>query len=238
MPRVRRPLRRGAVRRPPARPTSTCRASSPPSRPAIRRALRRRSSPRTSSAARARASAPSRCCASATASWCTRAAARSRSGPCSATRRTGRTSAACRSARAPPNGKRVAVIGAGPRGSPPPASSARAATASPSTTSARRSAGLVRYAIAPYRQTNEPLPDEARRSPTWASSSASTTRVDAARLRRARGRRSTRSSSRSGMGADVDAAYEGDELEGVWESLPFIERLKTGEPPPSARASP
>ena len=34
------------------------------------------------------------------------------------------------------------------------------------------------------------------------------------------------------MGADVDVGYEGDELDGVWESLPFIEQLKTGEPPP------
>jgi glutamate synthase (NADPH/NADH) small chain len=34
-----------------------------------------------------------------------------------------------------------------------------------------------------------------------------------------------------GMGADVDMTYPGDDLEGVWESLPFIERLKTGEPP-------
>ena len=39
-----------------------------------------------------------------------------------------------------------------------------------------------------------------------------------------------------GLGADVDVAYEGDDLDGVWESLPFIERLKTGEPPPSAAA--
>ncbi len=34
-----------------------------------------------------------------------------------------------------------------------------------------------------------------------------------------------------GMGADLDVTYEGDDLDGVWESLPFIERLKTGEPP-------
>ena len=33
------------------------------------------------------------------------------------------------------------------------------------------------------------------------------------------------------MGPDVDVGYEGDELDGVWESLPFIEQLKTGEPP-------
>ena len=31
-----------------------------------------------------------------------------------------------------------------------------------------------------------------------------------------------------GMGADVDVTYPGDDLDGVWESLPFIERLKTG----------
>jgi glutamate synthase (NADPH/NADH) small chain len=34
-----------------------------------------------------------------------------------------------------------------------------------------------------------------------------------------------------GMGADLDVTYEGDHLDGVWESLPFIERLKTGQPP-------
>jgi glutamate synthase (NADPH/NADH) small chain len=35
-----------------------------------------------------------------------------------------------------------------------------------------------------------------------------------------------------GMGADTDVSYAGDDLEGVWESLPFIEQLKTGELPP------
>jgi len=34
-----------------------------------------------------------------------------------------------------------------------------------------------------------------------------------------------------GMGADVDVALPGDDLPGVWESLPFIEALKTGAPP-------
>jgi glutamate synthase (NADPH/NADH) small chain len=33
------------------------------------------------------------------------------------------------------------------------------------------------------------------------------------------------------MGADTEASYPGDELPGVWESLPFIEALKTGAPP-------
>jgi glutamate synthase (NADPH/NADH) small chain len=34
-----------------------------------------------------------------------------------------------------------------------------------------------------------------------------------------------------GMGGDVEVRYEGDELDGVWSSLPFIEALKTGAPP-------
>jgi len=33
------------------------------------------------------------------------------------------------------------------------------------------------------------------------------------------------------MGGDTDVSYPGDGLDGVWESLPFIERLKTGAPP-------
>ena len=34
-----------------------------------------------------------------------------------------------------------------------------------------------------------------------------------------------------GMGGDVDVKYEGDELDGVWGSLPFIRAIKTGKPP-------
>ena len=34
-----------------------------------------------------------------------------------------------------------------------------------------------------------------------------------------------------GMGDDADVRYPGDELPGVWESLPFIEALKTGRAP-------
>ena len=33
------------------------------------------------------------------------------------------------------------------------------------------------------------------------------------------------------MGGDVDVRYPGDDLEGVWASLDFIEALKTGAPP-------
>jgi glutamate synthase (NADPH/NADH) small chain len=33
------------------------------------------------------------------------------------------------------------------------------------------------------------------------------------------------------MGPDADVTYPGDELPGVWNSLPFIEAIKTGSPP-------
>jgi dihydropyrimidine dehydrogenase (NAD+) subunit PreT len=34
-----------------------------------------------------------------------------------------------------------------------------------------------------------------------------------------------------GLGDDVQLELPGDDLAGVWESLPFIEALKTGAPP-------
>jgi glutamate synthase (NADPH/NADH) small chain len=34
-----------------------------------------------------------------------------------------------------------------------------------------------------------------------------------------------------GMGEDADVRYPGDDLPGVWDSLPFIEALKTGQAP-------
>jgi glutamate synthase (NADPH/NADH) small chain len=39
-----------------------------------------------------------------------------------------------------------------------------------------------------------------------------------------------------GMGDDADVGYPGDALSGVWNSLPFIERIKTGDPPPVGRS--
>jgi glutamate synthase (NADPH/NADH) small chain len=91
--------------------------------------------------------------------------------------------------------------------------------------------GLVRYAIAPYRQTNEPLPDEARLLSELGVRFELGERVDAERLEELRGEADAVVLA-VGLGPDADVAFEGDDLEGVWESLPFIERLKTGSPPP------
>ena len=132
---------------------------------------------------------------------------------------------------APPNGKRVAVIGAGPAGLA--AAGELGALGYAVTVHDERAevGGLVRYAIAPYRQTSEPLPDEARLLEDLGVELRLGERVDSARLQQLEAEVDAIVLA-VGLGADVDVGYEGDELEGVWESLPFIERLKTGEPPP------
>jgi dihydropyrimidine dehydrogenase (NAD+) subunit PreT len=132
--------------------------------------------------------------------------------------------------RAPANGKRIAVVGAGPAGLA--AAGELAARGHAVTVYDERDeiGGLVRYAIAPYRQTSEPLPDEARLLAGLGVELELRTRIDAARLAELE-READAVVLAVGMGADVDVAYEGDDLDGVWESLPFIERLKTGAPP-------
>ena len=132
---------------------------------------------------------------------------------------------------ATPNGLRVAVIGAGPAGL---AAAGELAVRGYDVTvydEREEVGGLVRYAIAPYRQTNEPLPDEARLLEDLGVEFRLGARVDAVRLRELAGDVDAVVLA-VGMGADADVSYDGDDFEGVWDSLPFIERLKTGEPPP------
>jgi len=83
---------------------------------------------------------------------------------------------------APPSGKRVAVIGAGPAGLA--AAGELAARGYSVTVHDEREeiGGLVRYGIAPYRQSNEPLPDEARLLTELGVEFQLLTRIDAARL--------------------------------------------------------
>ena len=86
--------------------------------------------------------------------------------------------------------------------------------------------GLVRYAIAPYREQREPLPAEQRLLERLgvifhlgtAAPAEVIAEADAVFLG-------------VGLGPDVPVRYPGDELAGVWDSLPFIEQLKTGAPP-------
>lgn len=131
----------------------------------------------------------------------------------------------------PANGSRVAVVGAGPAGLAAAGELAARGYAVTVYDEREEIGGLVRYAIAPYRQTNEPLPDEARLLGELGVEFEQHTRIDAARLAELE-HDADAVVVAVGLGADADVAYEGDDLEGVWESLAFIERLKTGAPPP------
>jgi len=128
------------------------------------------------------------------------------------------------------NGKSVAVVGAGPAGLAAAGELAARGYAVTVYDEREEVGGLVRYAIAPYRQTNEPLPDEARLLAELGVELRLHTRVDAARLEEL-SQEVDAILLAVGLGADVDVSYENDDLEGVWESLPFIEGLKAGEPP-------
>ena len=91
--------------------------------------------------------------------------------------------------------------------------------------------GLVRYAIAPYREQRDPLPAEQRlleglgvefhlgvAAPPDALAAADAVFLGV------------------GLGPDLAVRYPGDELAGVWDSLPFIEAMKTGSPPRVGRS--
>ena len=134
-------------------------------------------------------------------------------------------------AKAAPNGRRVVVIGGGPSGLT--CAGELAARGYDVTVFDEREevGGLVRYAIAPYRQVRDPLPAEARalaelgvrfrlgeRIGSREELEVATEGADAVFLG-------------VGLGRDTDISYPGDDLPGVWESLVFIEALKTGRPP-------
>ncbi len=137
--------------------------------------------------------------------------------------------------RAASNGLRVAVIGAGPAGM------ACAATLAPlgyevEIFDARKEVGgLVRYAIAPYRQVREPLPQEAERLQAMGVKIQLDTPI--------RGKEDLRRLEAEfdaiflgvGLGEDADVRYDGDDLDGVYESLPFIEAVKDGLAPAVGR---
>ena len=124
-------------------------------------------------------------------------------------------------------GRRVAVIGAGPAGLA--CAGELAALGHQVTVYDERAevGGLARYAIAPYRILSDPLPAEAGALEALGVLFSLGTHVDGDSLR------SIADTVDAvflgvGMGADSDVGYPGDGLSGVWDSLPFIEALKTG----------
>lgn len=131
----------------------------------------------------------------------------------------------------PRNWYSVAVIGAGPAGLV--CAGELAARGFDVTVYDERAegGGLARFAIAPYRLQQEPLPEElralARLGVKFELGVAIGTRDALAYLESF----NDAVVLAVGMGADADVEYPGDSLPGVWNSLPFIEAIKSGTPP-------
>ncbi len=129
-------------------------------------------------------------------------------------------------------GIEVAVIGAGPAGLVAAGELTQLGYQVTVFDSRDEPGGLVRYAIAPYRQNVEPLPEEFERiqrmGVRFHFKTAIATQAQVKKLEQTY----AAIFLGVGMGKDVDADFENDDLAGVWDSLPFIEALKTGSPPP------
>ena len=133
--------------------------------------------------------------------------------------------------KAAPNGRKVAVIGAGPAGLT--CAGELAARGYSVTVYDERAefGGLIRYAIAPFRQQSEPLPDEQAAIEKLGVEIRLGTKIDAKEALSEIEKEAEAVFLGIGLGEDVDVKTPGDDLEGVWESLPFIEALKSGNPP-------
>lgn len=128
------------------------------------------------------------------------------------------------------NGKRVAVIGAGPAGLAC-ASELAALGYGVTVYDARPDCGgLIRYAIAPYRQVHEPLPQEVDRIAQLGVEFRMNFPVDNPERLGAIEREANAVFLGIGLGGDVEVRYPGKDLPGVWNSLAFIEAIKLGRP--------
>jgi dihydropyrimidine dehydrogenase (NAD+) subunit PreT len=132
---------------------------------------------------------------------------------------------------APPNGLRVVVIGAGPAGLACAGELASLGYAVTVYDEREEIGGLVRYAIAPYRLQRDPLPEELRALEALGVQLRLGSAIDSREKLAALGADADAVVLAIGLGPDVDAGYPGDELPGVWESLRFVEALKTGSAP-------
>ncbi len=130
-----------------------------------------------------------------------------------------------------PTNRRVAVLGAGPAGL---ACAGELALLGHDVTvyDARDEVGgLVRFAIAPYRQLRDPLPAEAAMLSELGVRFELGRPIDSPAALRALEDEHDACVLAVGLGDDLEVGYPGDELDGVWNSLPFVEALKTGHTP-------
>jgi dihydropyrimidine dehydrogenase (NAD+) subunit PreT len=131
----------------------------------------------------------------------------------------------------PRNWYRVAVIGAGPAGLV--CAGELAARGFDVTVYDERTegGGLARFAIAPYRQLREPLPLELRGLAALGVKFELGVAIDTPDALAYIDAFNDAVVLAVGMGGDTDAELPGDGLPGVWNSLPFIEAIKTGSVP-------
>jgi glutamate synthase (NADPH/NADH) small chain len=130
-----------------------------------------------------------------------------------------------------PSGRRVAIVGAGPAGLACAGELARLGHDVTVFDGRPEAGGLARYAIAPYRLLREPLPGEtealARAGVTFVYDAELATHEELARLEA----EFDAAVLAVGLGADSAVVFPGNTLTGVWQSLAFVEALKTGGPP-------
>jgi dihydropyrimidine dehydrogenase (NAD+) subunit PreT len=91
--------------------------------------------------------------------------------------------------------------------------------------------GLARFAIAPYRQQREPLPQEVQALKRLGVKFELGLAIDTPDALAYIESFNDAVVLAVGMGPDADVTYPGDKLPGVWNSLPFIEAIKTGNAP-------
>lgn len=127
--------------------------------------------------------------------------------------------------------RRVAILGAGPAGLACAAGLASEGYRVTVYDEHHEAGGLVRYAIAPYRIQAEPLPREMQRLEAlgveFRLGSGFPHPEQLARLES----EAAAIFLAVGLGGDTPASCPGSDLDGVYESLPFIEAIKLGHPP-------
>jgi dihydropyrimidine dehydrogenase (NAD+) subunit PreT len=121
---------------------------------------------------------------------------------------------------------RVVVLGAGPAGLTCAGELAARGYSVTVYDSRDEPGGLVRYAIAPYRQLSDPLPAEAEMLSALGVELRLGMTVDSVEALRAIEEKAEAIVLAVGMGPDTEIDYPGGQLPGVWSSLRFIEEVK------------
>ncbi|MFB6287085.1 MAG: FAD-dependent oxidoreductase [Candidatus Bipolaricaulia bacterium] len=122
----------------------------------------------------------------------------------------------------------VAVVGAGPAGLGCAAELARLGHRVVVYERKPHPGGLITDAIAPYKQLVDPLPDEVARIESLGVAFRFGVTVGRDMTLEALERRYDAVFLGIGLGPDIQANLPGEDLNGVWDSLAFIERVKEG----------